>query len=496
MADEVVLPSPCLVVLVGISGSGKSTWAAAHFAPEQIVASDALRAAVGAGEDDITASTDAFAVLEEIVTRRVKRKLTTVIDTLGLDSDRRAQWLAAARAKGLSTACVAFAVPVTEARDRLRARHKSVPQRVLSGQAKQFKEQLAIIDGEGFDVVLTPTAVRTAPASIARATATVAAKPPGTSASLEFGLQIPAFDFTGGRAEMRATLASIASAAEAAGFASLWVMDHFRQIPMFGPAWHDMLDSYTALSYLAGITERVRLGALVTGVTHRNVAQLGKIIATLDVLSGGRAVCGLGVGWFAAENAALGIDFPPLADRYALLEDALEFLPLFWGKGAPAYDGRVLRVPEALCYPRPLQEHVPVLVGGGGERRTLRLAARYGDACNIIGETDIVAHKIDVLRSHCDDIGRDPATIEVTQLSTTLIARDAAALDASIERLRPRRTSADHYAARVNAGTVDDQIARFRALAATGVDTAIVSLPDLADAEPVERFAGVIEAFA
>jgi F420-dependent oxidoreductase-like protein len=494
MPDEVVLPSPCLVVLVGISGSGKSTWAAANFAPEQIVASDALRAAVGAGEDDITASADAFAVLEEIVTRRLRRKLTTVIDTLGLDPDRRVDWLTTARAHGLSTACVAFAVPVTEARDRLRARRKSVPQRVLSGQAKQFKEQLTAIEREGFDVVLTPTAVRTAPAQIARATASAAAGPAART-GLQFGLQIPAFDFTGGREETRTTLATVARAAEAAGFTSVWVMDHFRQIPMFGPAWHDMLDSYTALAYLAGVTERIRLGALVTGITHRHIAQLGKIIATLDVLSGGRAVCGLGTGWFAAENAALGIAFPPLPDRYALLEDALEFLPLLWGKGTPSYDGRVLHVSESLCYPRPLQEHIPLLVGGGGERHTLRLAARYADACNIIGDVDVVAHKVDVLRSHCDEIGRDPATIEVTQLSTTLVGRDAAELGSAIERLRPRRTSSEHYAARVNAGTVDDQVARFRALAATGVGTAIVSFPDLVDAEPVERFADVITAF-
>jgi alkanesulfonate monooxygenase SsuD/methylene tetrahydromethanopterin reductase-like flavin-dependent oxidoreductase (luciferase family) len=256
-----------------------------------------------------------------------------------------------------------------------------------------------------------------------------------------------------------------------------------------------MLDSYTALAYLAGVTNRVRLGALVTGITHRHVPQLGKIIATLDVLSAGRAVCGLGVGWFAAENTALGISFPPIADRYTLLEDALEFLPLFWGKGAPAYDGRILHVSEALCYPRPLQEHVPILVGGSGERRTLRLVAQYADACNIIGEADVVAHKLDVLRAHCKAVARDPATIEVTQLSTTLVGKDATELHEALERLRPRRTRAEHFAARVNAGTVADQIGRFRALAAAGVQTAIVSLPDLADATPIERFGDVIAAF-
>jgi alkanesulfonate monooxygenase SsuD/methylene tetrahydromethanopterin reductase-like flavin-dependent oxidoreductase (luciferase family) len=235
---------------------------------------------------------------------------------------------------------------------------------------------------------------------------------------------------------------------------------------------------------------------LVTAIAHRPVAQLGKIIATLDVVSGGRANCGLGVGWFAAETAALGIPFPPLAERYALLEDALEFLPLFWGKGAPAFAGRVLRAPEALCYPRPLQEHVPILVGGNGEARTLRLAARYADACNIIGEADVVARKVSALRSHCEAAGRPSSSVEVTQLSTTLVGRDSRELSTLVERWRPRRSSAEQYAARVNAGTVDDQVGRFRALTRAGVQTAIVSFPDLVDAGPIERFSAVIRAFA
>jgi alkanesulfonate monooxygenase SsuD/methylene tetrahydromethanopterin reductase-like flavin-dependent oxidoreductase (luciferase family) len=212
-------------------------------------------------------------------------------------------------------------------------------------------------------------------------------------------------------------------------------------------------------------------------------------------VSGGRANCGLGVGWFEAENAALGIPFPPLAERYALLEDALRFLPLFWGKGAPEFEGSVLRVREALCYPRPLQEHVPILVGGNGERRTLQLAARHADACNIIGEADVVVRKVNALRTHCERAERDPASVEVTQLSTTLVGRDARELSDLVERLRPRRTSAEQYAARVNAGTVEDQIGRFRALAEMGVQTAIVSFPDLVDTSPIERFRDVIAAF-
>ena len=404
--DDVVLPAPCLVVLVGPSGSGKSTWAAAHFAPVQIVSSDALRAVVGAGEDDITASDDAFALLEQIVGRRTKRGLTTVVDTLGLDPDRRRAWVALAHQYAMPCVCVSFATPLAECRVRNRERRKNVPQKVLAGQARQFREQQPRFGDDGFDFVLTEASrVRTAPAHVAREASRSAhqrAEPVG----LRFGLQVPAFDWPGGAAAARATLGEIGRAAEDAGFESVWVMDHYRQIPMFGPAWHDMLDSYTTLAFLAAQTERVRLGTLVTAITHRPVAQLGKVIATLDVVSGGRANCGLGVGWFAAETAALGIPFPPLAQRYALLEDALEFLPLFWGKGAPAFEGRVLRAPEAMCYPRPLQEHVPILVGGNGETRTLRLAARYADVCNIIGEVDVVERKVSALRSHCAAAGR------------------------------------------------------------------------------------------
>ena len=493
--DEVVLPAPCLVVLVGMSGSGKSTWAAAHFAPEQIVSSDNLRAIVGAGEDDITASDDAFALLEQIVEGRTRRRLTTVVDTLGLDSERRRAWVARARECTMPSVCVAFDTPLAECRARNRERHKSVPQRVLTTQARQFREQHPVLADDGFDIVLTEASrVRTAPAHVARETSQ-AARQRSAPVGLRFGLQIPTFDWPGGATEARAALGAIGRAAEDAGFESLWVMDHYRQIPMFGPAWHDMLESYTTLAFLAAQTERVRVGALVTGITHRPVAQLGKIIATLDVVSGGRANCGLGVGWFAAESEALGIPFPPLAERYTLLEDALEFLPLYWGKGAPTFEGRVLRVPEAMCYPRPLQEHIPILVGGNGERRTLRLAAKYGDACNIIGEADSVDRKVSALRLHCERVGRPAGSVEVTQLSTTLVGADTRELSALVERLRPRRVSAEQYAARVNAGTVEDQVGRFRGLAEVGVQTAIVSLPDLSDSTPVERFRDVIDAF-
>jgi alkanesulfonate monooxygenase SsuD/methylene tetrahydromethanopterin reductase-like flavin-dependent oxidoreductase (luciferase family) len=273
-------------------------------------------------------------------------------------------------------------------------------------------------------------------------------------------------------------------------------MDHLRQIPMFGPAWLDMLDSWTALAHLAAGTSTIRLGTLVTPVTFRPVGVLAKVVATLDVLSGGRAACGLGLGWFAAEHRAVGLPFGSVAERYALLEDTLEVLPLLWGPGTPAYAGRVLQVPEALCYPRPLQARVPLLVGGGGERRTLAIAARLADAVNVVGEVAVLRRKVEVLRAHCAAMGRDPDAVEVTQLSTTLVGTDAAEVASLVDRTRPRRTGAERWAASTNAGTVADQIARFAELAAAGVGTAMVSFPDLGDTASVERFAAVIAAFS
>jgi F420-dependent oxidoreductase-like protein len=496
--DEVVLPAPCLVVLVGAAGAGKSAWAAAHFRAEQIVGSDALRAAVGEGEDDVTATADAFEILELVVAHRLRRRLTTVVDTLGLDRERRAGWLARARAHDVATVCVVFEATAAECKVRNRTRGKPVPDRIIGGQARAVREQRDGLAHEGFDLVLAPTIVRTVPRQVARGAATEAAAVTGGARrpGLRFGLQIPVFTWPGGPAELRARLTAIAQAAEAAGFESIWVMDHFRQIPMFGPAWLDMPEAFTTLAFLAAVTERVRLGPLVAGIAHRRVEQLAKIVATLDVLSLGRAVCGVGAGWFTAEQRALGWETLPLDARYALLEDALELLPLMWGKGTPSFDGRVLHVPEAMCYPRPLQERVPILVGGNGEHRTLRLVASHADACNVIGGDDVVKRKLAVLRTHCAELGRDPDAIEVTQLSTTLVGRDGRELDSLLDRLRPRRTSAERYAANVNAGTVRDQVARFGVLATAGVETAIVSLPDLADGDAIERFGAVIAAFA
>jgi len=490
------LPDPCVVVLVGPGAAGKSTWAAAHFPEPAIVSSDRLRALVGAGEDDITASTDAFAVLDEVVEMRLKRRLTTVIDTLGLDTARRRHWLERARHHGVPCVAVAFDTPAAECRARNRARPaKRIPVDALNAQLKAWPAVRDLLPTEGFDDVLAPDPVRVVPQAFVAAQA-AERRQRAEPTRLRFGLHLGEFVFPGGPSKTAERIREIAAGAERAGFDAIYVMDHFRQIPQVGRAFDDFLESWTTLAYLAAVTERVRLGTLVTGVTYRNVAHLGKIVATLDVLSGGRAVCGLGLAWFKAEHTAYGWPFPPVAERYDLLEDALRLLPVLWGPGSKAFEGNVLRVPEAMCYPRPLQERVPIIVGGGGERRTLRLAARFADAANVFGDADTVRHKAAVLAAHCADAGRDPAEVALTHLSTTLVGRTDAEVAAAVERLRPRREPAARYAASVHAGTVADQVGRFRALAEAGVREAMVRLPGLgADSGPLGAFSQVIGAF-
>jgi F420-dependent oxidoreductase-like protein len=470
------LPDPSLVVLVGATAAGKSHWAQAWFEPEQIVSSDHLRAVVGTGERDQRASRDAFEVLDLIVAKRLKRRLTTVVDSTGLDAARRGAWRALAERHGIPAHAVVFEVPAAVVREHNRGRHEPVPAKVVTAQLRSAQGIADRLAGEGFAGVhrpgpatLVPPAFLTAPAAAARQK-----EDPMT---LDFGLQISRFGWPGHPATTRDTLAEVATAAEQAGFTSLWVMDHFLQIPQVGREWEDMLESWTTLGYLAGVTDRIRLGTLVTGITYRNIAHLAKIVATLDVLSGGRAMCGVGAAWFEREHELYGWDFPPLRERHARLEDALELLPLMWGPGSPRFEGRTTTVEEAICYPRPLQERIPILVGGSGERRALRLVARHADLCNFFGDPAVVRHKLAVLHEHCAAEGRDPAEITVTHLGAARVVRDG----------EPR--------AGQGAATAEEHVGRYRELAEAGVQTAIVGLADADGAASVGRFADVVAAF-
>lgn len=489
------LPTPCLVLLVGPSGAGKTTWAQEQFAADQIVSSDELRARVGIDEYDQKASKDAFELLDLIIDKRLSRGLVTVVDTLGLNDDQRDRHRRLAAEHGVPCYAVGFDTPGKVCRARNKDRERPVPAAVLTGQIKQWEAIRDELADEGFAAVFAPDTVTLVPADQLRAAAD-AARQGEEPLGLSFGLQIPSFTWEGGREEIGARLAEIGRTAEAAGFSSIWVMDHFRQIPQVGPEWHDMLDSYTTLAFLAAATQSTRLGVLVTGIMYRNPAHLGKIVATLDVLSGGRAVCGLGIGWFEKEHAAYGWEFPTVADRYDVLEDTLQLLPLLWGPGSPSFEGKVISVPEAMCYPRPLQDPLPILIGGSGEKRTLRLVARYADACNFFGDPETVAHKVEVLKKHCADLDRDPSEIEVTNLSTVMIAPDRATLKAELNRLKPTGLTTEQFAGHVNAGLAEDHIGRFRRYAEAGVQTAIVTMPDLSSTSAIESFGEVIAAFA
>ena len=244
---------------------------------------------------------------------------------------------------------------------------------------------------EGFDDVLTPEPVRVVPSAFVGAAA-AARRQQERPTGLRFGLHIGEFTRPGGRGDGASWLREVAAAAaEAAGFDAIYVMDHFRQIPQVGRAWDDFLESYTTLAYLAACTSRVRSARWSPASPIATSRTSGRSSRPSTCSAAAGRTCGLGLAWFGAEHAAYGWAFPPVAERYALLEDALGLLPLLWGPGSPPFEGRVLTVPEAACYPRPLQEHVPVIVGGGGERRTLRLAAQYADAANVFGDAATVA---------------------------------------------------------------------------------------------------------
>jgi F420-dependent oxidoreductase-like protein len=224
---------------------------------------------------------------------------------------------------------------------------------------------------------------------------------------VQIGLQIPDFTSPGGPSRLGADLATVARTADDAGFSFIAVMDHFFQIGVIGPADRDMLEAYTTLGYLAGCTSRVSLLTLVTGTVYRNPGILAKIVTTLDVLSGGRAWLGIGAAWNEEESRGLGIPFPPVAERFERLEETLQICLQMWRGDQAPYQGRHYQLARPLNSPQALSvPHPPVMIGGGGERKTLRLVARYAQACNLF-PTPELARKLDVLRAHCDAEGRD-----------------------------------------------------------------------------------------
>jgi F420-dependent oxidoreductase-like protein len=234
---------------------------------------------------------------------------------------------------------------------------------------------------------------------------------------MQLDLHVPRFTWPGASASIGPTLTSLAQTAEAIGVRTLSVMDHWFQMDMMWPAEEPMMEGYTTLGFVAGQTEKLRLRLLVGGVTYRHPGLLAKTVTTLDVLSGGRAELGLGAAWYEREHLGLGVPFPPVSERFERLEETLQICLQMWSENTGPYEGAHYQLAETLCSPAPVSSPRPrILIGGSGERKTLRLVATYADACNLFGDAATIAQKLEVLRGHCDTVGRNPADIEVTTL--------------------------------------------------------------------------------
>ncbi len=284
--------------------------------------------------------------------------------------------------------------------------------------------------------------------------------------TIRLGLQIPNFSYGTGVNELFPTVIAQAQEADAAGFDSVFVMDHFYQLPVLGSPDQPMLESYTTLGGLATATEHVQLGTLVTGNTYRNPTLLAKAITTLDVMSQGRAILGIGTGWFELEHDQLGFEFGTFTDRFNRLNEALEIiLPMIKGERA-TFSGQYYRAQEAMAEPR-FRDHIPLMIGGSGEKKTIPLAARYFDHLNVIAGFDELAAKVKVVKERCEDIGRDPATLETSMLVTVLVDENATP-DLIPEEMKQRMVvgGADQVTEQIKANVLD-----------AGIDGVIMNLP-------------------
>ena len=284
--------------------------------------------------------------------------------------------------------------------------------------------------------------------------------------AIRLGYQIPNFSYGTGIEQLFPTVIAQAREAESAGFDSVFVMDHFYQLPMLGTPDQPMLEAYSALAALATATERVQLGTLVTGNTYRNPTLLAKTITTLDVISQGRAILGIGTGWFELEHDQLGFDFGTFTDRFNRLDEALQIiLPMLKGE-RPTFSGTYYRASEALANPR-YRDHIPLMIGGSGEKKTIPLAARHFDHLNVIAGFDELPRKLQVVQQQCEKIGRDPATLETSMLITALLDENVKP-DVAPAEMSQRMVvgSADSIADQIKTKVID-----------AGIDSVIINMP-------------------
>ncbi len=475
-------PDPALVWLVGPAGSGKSTWAVQHYRPAEIVSSDELRGRLGSGEADLSASADAFEVLERIAAARLGRGLTAVVDTLGFDHELRQRLGAAADQVGTPCFAVVFDTDIDACLVRNGDRPRPVPVGVLRSQVRRHPRVVERIIADGWNVERVAGA-----AAGSQVVPSRVRSGPDRRSGLKFYLHISRFD-----EGAPSSVVETARAAAEVGFAGISLMDHLVQIPQVGRRWDPILDPYVTLARLVATAPGLEMGVLVSPVTFRHVAVLAKMLATLDVLSEGMAFCGLGAGWFESEHSNLGLEFPPSGERLDRLEDTIGALRALWGPGSKPFETETITLLDTTGYPRPVRGTIPILIGGGGERRTIPIAARLADRWNLSSRLDRLDEKLFLLRAECERIGRDPTEIETSVLDPTLVGSDRADLAELVERYRGQEDAAA-FSRRLRAGTVDQQVERYGDLAQK-VDAVFVSLRD-ASAEGVRRFAPVLAAF-
>jgi F420-dependent oxidoreductase-like protein len=309
---------------------------------------------------------------------------------------------------------------------------------------------------------------------------------------MKFGLQHPNFTFDGDGPELIESLKKLATQAEALGFDSFWVMDHLHQIQNVGQPQEPMLDSWTTLAVLSGYTSRIRLGPLVTGNTYRHPSVLAKMGATLDVLSNGRLFMGIGAAWNQEEAVAYGIPWPSTLERLRRLEEAVQVIRKMWTEERATFDGKYYKIREAFCNPKPIQKrHPPILIGGSGEKETLRIVAKYGDACNLFGSPATVTRKLAILREHCARVVRDFESILKTKLGSVMIDKSKEAADKRLaERFKgvPEQMRGEF----VMYGTPDDVRRQVEAFRQAGIDYLIVNLEAQRELEALKLFADEI----
>ena len=280
-------------------------------------------------------------------------------------------------------------------------------------------------------------------------------------------------------------LVEIARTAEDSGFSSISLMDHLHQIPGVGPEENYMLEGHAGLAGIAARTSKLALGLLVGGVTYRNPAFFAKQATTIDIISGGRAVLGIGAAWFEGEHKAYGYDFPPLKERFERLEDALQIARMMFTQERATFQGKHHRVEGAYNNPKPLRGDIPILIGGSGERKTLRFVAKYADGSNVFGDVERVKHLLGVLEGHCDDIGRDMAEITKTRMGTVYIAPTHEAANAKLERAVAASPMPERARASALVGEPAEVAAQVQEYLDAGMDGVTVSLPDVYDLETV-----------